>query len=82
MLVAKARRQPAPFAAMFSDVQDSVEHLLVRQPDVAVAYATIATLYRQVGRNTGVLNFGNFHSPMITRLYQYVLNRPDLRLFR
>ena len=32
--VSKPGRQPAPLASLFGDIQDGVEHLAVRNPDV------------------------------------------------
>ena len=50
--VAKARRQSPPLAALLGHIQDCVEHLQVRQAD-------IATLHWKDRCNTLVLNFGN-----------------------
>lgn len=52
--VAKARRQSSPFAAMFGHVQDGVEHLQIRQTDVAA-------LHREVWRDAFVLSLSKFH---------------------
>ncbi len=57
--VADPGRQPPPLAAMLGDVQDGVEHLQVRQADVAA-------LHRQGGRNAFVLSLGDLHPQRIT----------------
>ena len=57
--VAKSRRQSPPFAALLGDIEDSVEYLQVRQADVA-------TLNGKDRRNSLVLNFGDFHSRIVT----------------
>ena len=56
--IAKSRRQPSPFAAMFGDIQDGVEYLPVRK-------AYIAALDRQAWRDAFVLSFGEFHPKRI-----------------
>ena len=58
--IAEATGQAAPFAAMLRHVQDGVEHLQVRQADVAA-------LHRKVRGNASVLGFRDLHPKMITR---------------
>jgi hypothetical protein len=53
--VAEALGQTTPFAALFSDVQDGVQHLQIRQRD-------IAALDRQTVLDQAVLRVGDFHS--------------------
>ena len=53
--VAEPGRQAAPFAAVLGHMQDRVEHLQVRQADVAA-------LHRETRRDHLVLFFGEFHS--------------------
>ena len=62
MPVAEAGRQPSPLAALLGDIQDRVEHLQVRQFDVA-------SLNRQDWRYAFVLCFCNLHAGMITFLH-------------
>ena len=52
--VAEPRRKTAPLAAMLGHIQDRVQHLQVRQADVAA-------LHRQVRRKPLVLSFRKFH---------------------
>ena len=56
---AKPPRQPAPLAAVFGDIQDGIQHLQIRETD-------IASLHGEVGRNACVLRFGEFHPGRIT----------------
>ena len=59
MPFAKPPWQPAPLAAMLGDIQDGIEHLQIREAD-------IAPLHGERGGNACVLCFGEFHSDMIT----------------
>ena len=56
--VAVPGRQPPPLAAMLGHVEDGVEHLQVRQADVAALH---------LRGNAGVLIFRDLHPRMITR---------------
>ena len=62
MPVAEAGRQPSPLAALLGDIQDRVEHLQVRQFD-------IASLNGQDRCNAFLLSFCNLHVRMITFLH-------------
>ena len=57
--IAKSCRQSSPFAGMFSDIQDGIEHLPVRK-------AYIAPLDREMWRDAFVLRMGEFHPKMDT----------------
>ena len=52
--VAEPRRQTPPLAAVLGHIQNSVEHIQIRQPDVAA-------LHRKIRRKAGVLSFCNLH---------------------
>ena len=56
--IAEAGRQPPPLAAMFGYVKDGVEHLQVRQADVAA-------LHRKARRDEFVLGFSEFHPRIV-----------------
>ena len=57
--IAKSWRQSSPFAAVFGDIQDGIEHLPVRN-------AYIAALDREMWRDAFVLRMGEFHPKRIT----------------
>src|SRR3972149_5570803 len=67
--VAKSLRQSAPLAALLGHVQQRVEHLQVRDAD-------IASLARQAGFDTTVLYFGDFHEPKHTTKFLFSVNTP------
>ena len=52
--------QSPPFAAMFSHIQNGVEHLQIVQ-------AHIATLARQTIGNPQILTLGDFHPPSLAQ---------------
>ena len=58
--VTEPGRQPSPLAAVLGHVEDGVEHLQVRQTDVAA-------LHRKVRGNAGVFGFRDLHPRMIER---------------
>ena len=63
MPIVESGRQPPPLAALLGDIQDRVEHLQVRQFDVAA-------LNGQDRCNAFVLSFCNLHAGMtIFQLY-------------
>ena len=71
--IAQPGGQTAPFAALFGDIQDGIDHLEITQADVAA-------LPRKALRNALILGFGDFHAPFFTILEecQLVLTRPKV----
>lgn len=65
---AKTLRESAPLAAMLGDIKNRIEHLLVRQADVA-------SLSRQAMRDQLILGFGDFHHQSI-RSNTFSVNTP------
>ena len=59
--VAEPPRQAPARAALLGDIQDGIEHLQVRQVD-------IAALHGQAGGNACVLRFGDFYPCRLTRI--------------
>lgn len=68
MPAAESLGQSAPFAAVLGDVKDCIQHLQVRQAD-------IAALSWQAMLDTLILGFGDFHHRSI-RSNKISVNRP------
>ena len=63
--IAESRRQSSPFAAMFSDIQDGIEHLPVRNP-------YIAPLEWQMWRDAFILRMGEFQPKTVAQIHLLV----------
>lgn len=68
--IAKFLRQSSPFAAMFGDIQNGVEHLPVRN-------AYIASLDREMQRDAFVLRVSEFHPWSTAQTGSLVLTGPS-----